>query len=52
VKVEHRIITQGPMNARDWRITCLCLRRFIGVGAKDAKAKWQAHLPPSAGTAA
>ena len=41
---EHRIITQGPRNMRDWRITCLCLTSVIGNGAKDAKAKWLEHV--------
>lgn len=41
---EHRIITQGPMNVRDWRVTCLCLERFVGPGAKAAKALWEEHV--------
>ena len=39
----HRIITGGPRNVRDWRITCLCGERITGPGVKETKRRWEAH---------
>lgn len=41
--VEHRVIQTGPLNARDWRIICLCGARIDGNSVKDVKARWAEH---------
>ena len=40
---EHRRITTGPINARDWAIICLCGARIIGPSTKAVRAAWEKH---------